>query len=72
VGDKNENFIFYTILGGRGIVTFVNCFGIVNRNPLKPVGQIKFYSIITESRKSLKNLDFVSIFQLPRFCYDTY
>jgi hypothetical protein len=28
--------------------------------------------IITESRKSLKNLDFVSIFQLPRFCYGTY
>jgi hypothetical protein len=52
VGDKNENFIFYTILGGRGIVTFVNCFGIVNRNPLKPVRQIKFYSTITESRKS--------------------
>jgi hypothetical protein len=28
-----------------GIVTFVNCFGIVNRDPLKSVGQIKFYSV---------------------------
>jgi hypothetical protein len=32
VGDKNQNVIFAIFF--FGIVTFVNCLGIVNRNPL--------------------------------------